>query len=229
MRHTPFWEEDPEHWSLEEQRWRASELLMSQQIGHWFTRTSNALGFGQSRLPEPFYMMPKQLQRFTRDLYQRHNLTPEQADQLIAQRRSELLAKVADDQRDEADPEGVPNTNGKDKQVPIWNRTVDSGSDYSANGSTTTPRARKRGPKPDVDTHAKVAALVSIYGEAWRIEENLREICEKLDEQRIPIPKTWPSLRIHPVRSWSRALEFHIDLVKKAIEYHCAAVKTSQS
>jgi hypothetical protein len=59
--HEPFWEEDPEHWSLEEQRWRASELLMGQQVGHWYLRTETFSGFGCTRLPQSFYLTPKQL------------------------------------------------------------------------------------------------------------------------------------------------------------------------
>jgi hypothetical protein len=89
--------------------------------------------------------------------------------------------------------------------------------------------AGKRGPKTDMENHAKVAGIVSPYGENWATEDNIFAICEQLDRDKVPIPKTWATLREHPARSWPRALAHHRDLVKKAIRYHCEVAASAAS
>ena len=79
-----------------------------------------------------------------------------------------------------------------------------------------------------METHAKVLGIVNKFGENWASEDKLSEICELLDREGVPIPKTWPTLRDRPARSWTRALEYHPDLVKKAIRYHCHTAVRSQ-
>jgi hypothetical protein len=37
-----------------------------------------------------------------------------------------------------------------------------------------------------------VAGNSRSYGEHWTLDDNLREICDKLDQEGVPIPKTWP-------------------------------------
>ena len=51
--------------------------------------------------------------------------------------------------------------------------------------------SRKRGPKADSENHEKVASIIKPYGEHWTTDENLMEICDELDRQNIPAPKTW--------------------------------------
>jgi hypothetical protein len=49
---------------------------------------------------------------------------------------------------------------------------------------------RLRGPRPDVKNDQKVASLIRRYGEDWILDDNLTDICEALDNQHVPIPKT---------------------------------------
>ncbi|HLK63256.1 MAG TPA: hypothetical protein VKU19_07440 [Bryobacteraceae bacterium] len=95
VRHTPFWEERPEFWSLEEQRWRAAEILMNQPVGHCLIKTASG-ELGMARIPEPkkFYILPQVLVRFTRELYERHCLTKDQAERLLAARQAELSRRI---------------------------------------------------------------------------------------------------------------------------------------
>ena len=119
-----------------------------------------------------------------------------------------------------------PKTAKQTATQPIWNRT---GSENSGNPKTARlPNLtgeqglhRKRGPKPDVENHAKVVSIVGSYGEPWTLDENLREICDRLDQQAVPIPKTWPMRADGKSRSWSRALENYPHLVVKAIKDRC--------
>ena len=77
--------------------------------------------------------------------------------------------------------------------------------------------ARKPGPKADAENHAKVAKIIRSYGESWTTDENLVEICDALDREEVPIPKTWPQ-RNPPSRSWKRAVAHYPAIVIKAIK-----------
>ena len=97
-------------------------------------------------------------------------------------------------------------------RVPIWERTGAPKAGKRPLGS-----ARKPGPKADAENHAKVAKVILSYGESWTTDENLVEICEALDREEVPIPKTWPQ-RDPPSRSWRRALANYPGIVIKAIK-----------
>jgi hypothetical protein len=71
--------------------------------------------------------------------------------------------------------------------APIWNRVASS----QASTQPLSALPRKRGPKADTENHDKVASIITAYGEAWTTDENLMEICDELDRQKIPAPKTW--------------------------------------
>jgi TraM recognition site of TraD and TraG len=97
-------------------------------------------------------------------------------------------------------------------RVPIWERTGTPKAGKQHLGSS-----RKPGPKADEENHAKVAKFVQKYGESWTTDENLVELCEALDREEVPIPKTWPQ-RNPPSRSWRRALANYSGIVVKAIK-----------
>lgn len=222
-RHHPFLEQDPEFFGLEERRWRASESLMWQNTGCCYASTLAGSGFGHTPLPKPFYILSKQLQQSTCYLYEKHNLLPALADQLLAERHEELLSLTITDR-----PESPADfaANGTPTETPIWNRQNGS----ATNGTKPSlGRAKQRGPQADHENHARVAIIVSSYGENWRSDDTLAEICEKLDELGVPVPKTWPELRKNPARTWRRAFAFLRDRVKKAIEYHCTAARQASS
>ena len=209
--HIPFWEEDPEHWSLEEQRWRASELLMRQQIGHWFVVTSTRMGFGTTTMPQPFYILPKQLLRLTGDLYRQHNLQPEEADRQMSERLQRTLNTTPVITIEPAISSTAPDRD-------IWNRT--GGATVNRGG-----RNGKRGPKTDVENHAKVEQIIAVFGADWRTDDNLEEICRQLDEADVPVPKTWRARADGKSHTWMRALENYRDLVVKAITDRLKAAK----
>jgi hypothetical protein len=163
------------------------------------------------------------LARITNQLYQKHNLKPEEATRLIAERQSRLPGATAVSnlstfhfepaagKGDESFADRAPAT-GQD--APIWGRPTDG----LPNG---VAGQHKRGPKADMDNHHKVARLISQYGEAWAEDETLSEICAELDGAAVPIPKTWPRRTDGKSRSWARALEHYPHLVVKAIKDRC--------
>lgn len=67
-------------------------------------------------------------------------------------------------------------------------------------------------PRPDMENHQKVANLIRRYGQDWILDDNLMDICEALDSQRVPIRKTWPSRSDGQSHSWSRAGPFRTTL-----------------
>ena len=97
----------------------------------------------------------------------------------------------------------------------IWNR----------GGQLPSPLPRKRGPKPDVANHEKVARIVSAYGEDWTSDDNVAELCDELDRQGVPVPKTWATRRDGTARSWNRARQNYPHLVVKAIKDRCKAAQ----
>lgn len=242
VRHTAFWEERPEFWSLEEQRWRAAELLMGQPVGHCLIKTaSGQLGMACIPQPKKFYILPQTLLRFTRELYERHCLTREQAEAALAQRQAELASRLQQLPGSQVVPPTTPEFEHPTSLPPIsiWNRLGNTraetrtgsppspaeppGTGTSA-GNGQIPQAhqpngrRRRGPKPDRENHAKVQRIISAYGDNWATDDNLRDICEQLDREQVPIPKTWPLRRDGKSRSWGRAVENYAHLVVKAIK-----------
>jgi hypothetical protein len=105
---------------------------------------------------------------------------------------------------------------------PIWKRVAhpQPGSPPERPAQATTPATtrRKPGPKPDISSHAKVAAILGKYGEFWDSDENLPEVCDELDGASIPPPPDWATLKA-PALSWARARTLYRDRVIKAIVY----------
>jgi len=74
---------------------------------------------------------------------------------------------------------------------------------------------RTRGPKPDMTRHQKIASVIDRFGADWREEENLAEICERLDVAHIRVSPNW-----HPwAQSWVRAATKKKHDVIKALQY----------
>jgi hypothetical protein len=72
-----------------------------------------------------------------------------------------------------------------------------------------------------------VAALIRRYEDDWILDDNLVEICEALDQQHVPIPKTWPSRTDGKSHTWSRAFQNYPTLVIKAIKDRCKAAEAA--
>ena len=105
-----------------------------------------------------------------------------------------------------------------DPSIPIWTRT-------EVPESTFKTQDRKRGPKADTENHEKVAQIVRAFGEAWTSDENLVEICEELDRQQVPAPKTWATRSDGVARTWSRGRHHYQHLVIKAIKDRISAAE----
>ncbi len=82
--------------------------------------------------------------------------------------------------------------------------------------AASTPK--KRGPKPDFETAALVAAVVARVAPDGDWRSRVDDICDSLDEEQIPVPSTWR--RNRNCRRWSLCDDK--DIVVKAIEYRLA-------
>jgi hypothetical protein len=107
----------------------------------------------------------------------------------------------------------------------------------SSNGGATQPgilsipggKGRKRGPKPDYKTAARVAEIVVRLAPdgGWRLK--LDDILIALDDEKIPRPKTWK--RNHGYESWYASVSADDDvgrgrhLAIEAIKHHLKLAK----
>jgi hypothetical protein len=80
-----------------------------------------------------------------------------------------------------------------------------------------------------VESHEKVVRIVSAYGSSWTSDDSLAELCDELDQQGVPVPKTWATRRDGQARSWSRARQHYPGLVIKAIKDRCKAAQNVAS
>jgi hypothetical protein len=91
--------------------------------------------------------------------------------------------------------------------------------DTAAASRAENPAESKHRPGParDVATAKRVAEIVRrvTHGQPWKGE--LDDICEALDEEKIPCPKTWKKREI---RSWAGATATDRQLAIKAIDHH---------
>jgi hypothetical protein len=121
--------------------------------------------------------------------------------------------------------EGVMSTESRSRASALdsWPKleltTVGNGAQSAQPAAVQKPdsKGRKRGPRPNYETAIKVAEVVrGIAGDGgWPAK--LDEICDALDEAKIPRPKTWKK-RGH--QDWDDALSGERSLVVKAITHH---------
>ena len=151
-------------------------------------------------------------------------------DRLLEEQETALLqmtdAFPADSPPEKFAPASAPDIENslREPDASIWNRET-----VPEPIGVVKPPTRKRGPKPDVESHAKVARTVAAYGDTWMLDENLAELCDELDRQGVPVPKTWATRRDGQARSWSRGREHYPGLVVKAIKDHCKAAQNAAS
>jgi hypothetical protein len=76
----------------------------------------------------------------------------------------------------------------------------------------------KRGPKANMGFHRAVAGVVRTYGPNWK--KRLEQIAGRLDKRTrdLPPPAIWAT-RNPPARSWKRAVEYYLAVVRKALDY----------
>jgi hypothetical protein len=188
---------------------------------------------------EEFYTPRENHQWYVDKLFEScHAISAAEADALIEAQEAALLQTPTAAQETKTSAEAQEVQPDKDptplESVPpprtIWNRTSVPASVTTITGSTgqqhTLPR--KRGPKPDMENHAKVAQIISGYGEDWTTDESLWAICETLDQLDVPVPKTWPLRADGRSHSWRRAFDNYPHLVVKAIKDRCKMANTSR-
>ena len=156
-------------------------------------------------------------------------------DRLLQEQETALLQAAANavPAPDITLPTALPEGEQQPTEPPktsIWNRggsptKAASGTDSPV--SVPIPLPRKRGPKPDVESHDKVVRILSAYGENWTTDASLQELCSELDEQGVPVPKTWATRRDGSARSWNRARQYYPHLVIKAIKDRCKAAQAA--
>jgi hypothetical protein len=88
-------------------------------------------------------------------------------------------------------------------------------------GPRTKPAGDNRGkpgPKTGTEEGRLVAQIVARISDGRRWQDMLYEICEALDKEKVPCPKTW---RAKSINSWSEAAETtdQRELGKKAISH----------
>lgn len=107
-------------------------------------------------------------------------------------------------------------TPGPPRISSIWNRAQ-------------TAVERKRGPRTDTENYAKVSRIIGSYGPKWTCDDNLLEICDEFDTQKIPPPITWAGSAEGPARSWSRGRQLYPQLVIRAIKDRLEALEEAGS
>ena len=94
-RHVPFFVEQPEHYTLEERRWRAAEVIMRQPTGHCVALVGGKRAQRLTvRAPKPFFLGPRYLLGAVQRLYKKHALPRKEAERLLAAREAKLLAEA---------------------------------------------------------------------------------------------------------------------------------------
>jgi hypothetical protein len=97
----------------------------------------------------------------------------------------------------------------------------DTGMRLAQPATEPTTTGRKRGPKPDHETALRLAEIVARVAPDGEWRGKLDDVCEALDEAKIPFPAKWR--RDRQWRCWADYLEKPI--VIKAIEYRLEMAK----
>lgn len=90
-----------------------------------------------------------------------------------------------------------------------------------ATESVRHTQPRKSLSKRGSESHLKILRIVSKYGNAWQMDENLMEICEKLDREGVPVPAKWACGPEPVTTTWTQAFKNDAFLVFKTIRDRC--------
>jgi len=208
-----------QYYPLQEQITEFTAALKNQFKRHCFVKIQNA-DAEPMLVPkvEESYIGAEDLSWYERTQFSAANALPVgKVDQMIAEREAALLqaAQTTIFRPDQPEP-GAQEPLNEPSSSPFWNRRP-------------SLIERKRGPKTDLANYAKVAQIVNGYGSEWTADGNLVKICEELDRQKIPPPKTWISRREGPARSWTRGRQLYPQLVIRAIKDRLEALEKASS
>jgi hypothetical protein len=219
-----------QYYSLEEQLTELTGALKNQFQRHCFIQIRQ-----QETQPllvpfvEPvttFTYNRKNLDWYVGRQHEKQNALPAaEVDRLLIEQETALLhtiaIKASPNEPTEAEaasmPASPPDTARKTR-TPIWDRVGGPRIWSTQQLDKAKGPQRKRGPRPDVENHQKVAAIIRRYDDDWILDDNLTEICEALDQQHVPVPKTWASRADGKSHTWSRGLQNYSGLVIKAIK-----------
>jgi TraM recognition site of TraD and TraG len=217
-----------QYFSLEEQLTKLTDALKNQFQRHCFIQIRQ-----QETQPmlvpfvEPvttFTQSRKNLDWYIGRQHEKQNArSTDEVDRLLKEQDLALLQMIGstpepDDlpAEDPASANVPPEPATAKPRIPIWERK-ESPRRAGKPAASKLGLPRKPGPKADAENHAKVAKIIRSYGDTWTTDENLVEICETLDREEVPTPRTWPD-RNPPSRSWARALTLYAGIVVKAIK-----------
>jgi hypothetical protein len=223
-----------QYYSLEEQLTEATVALKQQFQRHCFIKLPDQ---ETQPLLVPFvkswYTTQKNLEWYIGLHQQKQDALPAaDVDHLLEEQESAFLQTITPSPPELVEPEPLtapPPKQARPDRRPIWDRSGSFSSKAPQPERGLQKPTRKRGPKPDLHNHLKVAALIRRYENDWILDENLSEICEALDQQKVPIPKTWPSRSDGKSHSWSRAFENYPTLVIKAIKDRLKAAENQST
>jgi len=77
----------------------------------------------------------------------------------------------------------------------------------------------KPGPKRDVANARRVATIVERVAHGILSRDTLNDVCEALDNERVPCPRTWRK-RESKIMTWDDAADDEPELAMKAIQHH---------
>lgn len=184
----------------------------SQEVAEIERRLASRIG------SKPLLAKAVALTDFVDDFYEALNHLARRKDGQATQPKAETVdtdGGVYEDRRAASDPM-QPERGGGAASMAV--ETASARQAQQAPIPNSKGQGRKRGPKPDYDTAARVAEVVTSVAPDGDWRSKLNDICDQLDEEKIPIPSTWR--RNRDCRSWSGCIERPV--VIKAIEYRLA-------
>jgi len=206
-------------WTREEKLSRVAQLLNEQMQQHCFVKLDQ-----ERTMPllvpfvKEYRLSGQSLLDYQREVYKEQGALPAlEVDRLLEESRREFLAAASPVGADES-PEGEG-----DSAIPPPQSAIDFRKRTKAKSrgkpSSTGPRRQRRTPGPSIDVpnYTKVVRIVGSHGKAWISDDNLEEICEALDAESVPVPKTWRVRLDRRSETWIRALENYRHLVIQAI------------
>jgi hypothetical protein len=243
---TPVWAPIPTQeltteaeWGREEKLSKIAQLLKEQMQQHCFVKLETTI---TEPLLVPFVkeygLSEESLLEYQHQVYKLQGAQPAaHVDHLLDESYRKFLAAAAvapvvdtRAEHESAIVELPPASQSRDIKTKdsIWDRAQPSRKtdDTQAADPINTRRRPGRGPKRDTENHLKLARIVDTFGDRWNESENLAEICDRLDKDRVPTPKTWQS-RTPPSRSWARGFTNDPEMVRKVIAYRRKAFESS--
>lgn len=215
-------------WTLGEKRSRVAEMIISQPQQHCFLKLDTAKTLPMIvEFVKDYGLSAESLLEYQLEIYKAQGALPAgDVDRLIEESRVEFLASaspvIENKSTEDDDSAKAAGATAPQSGTSPWKRTETRDPKPALGGE---PRQRRTpGPSTDMQNYAKVVRIVGQHGKDWINEERLQEICEALDAEGVPTPKTWLTRSDGKSRSWNRGLQNYKQLVIQAIRDRFKAV-----